>query len=40
MNELDCKYCDEPTECGEDAVAVTCSNCVTLLISGDLSENN
>tara|TARA_Y100001963_G_C6561190_1_gene344388 strand:- start:89 stop:214 length:126 start_codon:yes stop_codon:yes gene_type:complete len=28
MNELNCKECNEPTSCSEDAVAVTCSDCV------------
>ena len=28
MNELNCKSCDEPTVCSEEAVAVTCSSCV------------
>jgi len=40
MNELNCKHCDESTECSEEAVAVTCSTCVTALISGEISENN
>ena len=39
MNELNCKYCEESTECSEDIVAVTCSNCVVLLISDNLTEN-
>ena len=28
MNELNCKVCEEPTTASEDAVAVTCCNCV------------
>ena len=28
MNTLDCKVCETPTECSEDAVTVTCSDCV------------
>ena len=40
MNELECKYCGDLTECSEEAVAVTCSYCVTLLLSGDLTKNN
>ena len=27
MNELNCKKCDTPTVCDEEAVAVTCSLC-------------
>ena len=34
MNELNCKMCDEPTTCSEDAVATTCSSCVNEIISG------
>ena len=39
MNELECKYCEESTECSETVIAVTCSDCVVLLISGELTEN-
>ena len=39
MKEMDCKECNETTECSKEAVAVTCSDCVTLLISGELTEN-
>ena len=28
MNELECKECNEPTSCDENAVAITCSDCV------------
>ena len=28
MNTLDCKVCETPTGCSEDAVTVTCSDCV------------
>ena len=28
MNTLDCKVCETPTECSEDTVTVTCSDCV------------
>ena len=28
MNELNCKNCETPTTCSEDAVAVTCCDCV------------
>ena len=28
MNTLDCKVCETSTECSEDAVAITCSDCV------------
>lgn len=34
MNELNCKSCNTPTECGEESVAVTCSSCVNTRISG------
>ena len=27
MNELNCKKCNKPTECDEEAVAITCSMC-------------
>ena len=27
MNELNCKKCNTPTECDEEAVAITCSMC-------------
>ena len=41
MNELNCKNCDTPTSCSEDAVATTCSDCVIdLLFNVDNSENN
>ena len=33
MNELNCKHCDTPTPCSEEAVATTCSDCVIELIS-------
>ena len=33
MNELNCKHCDTPTSCSEEAVATTCSDCVIELIS-------
>ena len=33
MNELDCKVCETPTECSEEAVAITCSDCVIELVS-------
>lgn len=28
MNELNCKVCEEPTACSEDASAITCASCV------------
>jgi hypothetical protein len=28
MKVLNCKVCDNPTECSEEAVAVTCYKCV------------
>ena len=28
MNILDCKVCETSTECSEDAIKVTCSDCV------------
>ena len=28
MNELECKECNEPTSCDENASAITCSDCV------------
>jgi predicted RNA-binding Zn-ribbon protein involved in translation (DUF1610 family) len=28
MNTLNCKVCDTKVECDEEAVKVTCSNCV------------
>ena len=30
MNELNCKKCDKPTACDEEAVAITCSMCSML----------
>ena len=33
MNELNCKNCNNPTTCSEEAVAITCSDCVTELVS-------
>ena len=30
MNELNCKSCNEPTSCSEEAVAVTCSDCTSV----------
>ena len=27
MNELNCKKCNTPTTCDEEAVAITCSMC-------------
>ena len=33
MNELNCKVCEEPTTCSEDAAAITCSSCVNNSIS-------
>ena len=33
MNELNCKNCEKPTTCSEEAVAITCSDCVTELVS-------
>ena len=27
MNELNCKKCNTPTRCDEEAVAITCSMC-------------
>ena len=30
MNELNCKKCDTPTTCDEEAVAITCSMCSML----------
>ena len=30
MNELECKECNEPTKCSEEAVAVTCSDCTSV----------
>ncbi len=29
MNELNCKSCNTPTACSEEAVAVTCHNCTS-----------
>ena len=40
MKEMDCKYCSDSTECSENAVAITCSDCITLLMSGILTENS
>ena len=28
MNELNCRVCEEPTACSEDAAAITCASCV------------
>jgi len=39
MNELNCKYCDTSTSCGEEAVAVTCYLCVTNILSGNNPDN-
>jgi hypothetical protein len=38
MNELECKECGTATECSEDSVSVTCSDCVNEKIS--LLNNN
>ena len=40
MNTLDCKVCDTPTGCSEDAVTVTCSDCVNESISFTEKEIN
>ena len=34
MNELNCKKCDTPTTCDEEAVAITCSKCSMLDVIG------
>jgi hypothetical protein len=33
MNELNCRECETPTTCSEDATAVTCCNCVNEAIN-------
>ena len=38
MNELNCKNCDTPTACDENAVAVTCSLCSMLGVIDLLEE--
>ena len=40
MKELNCKNCDSPTYCSAEAVAVTCSDCVTESLSNCCSDNN
>ena len=40
MNELNCKNCDNPTTCSEEAVAITCSDCVIELIYNINIEEN
>ena len=39
MNELECKVCEEPTVASEDAVAITCSQCVNESIA-NLNKGN
>ena len=39
MNELNCKMCETPTSCSEDAVSVTCSDCVNESIA-NLNKGN
>ena len=38
MNILDCKKCDKPTECDEEAVAITCSLCSMLDVITELGK--
>ena len=38
MNELNCKKCDKPTTCDEEAVAITCSLCSMIGVIGALGE--
>jgi hypothetical protein len=40
MNELNCKNCETPTACSEEAVAITCSDCVIELIYNINIEEN
>ena len=40
MNELNCKVCETSTECSEEAVAITCSDCVIELIYNINIEEN
>jgi len=39
MNELECKECGTLTECSEDAVSVTCSDCIMENILNLVTEN-
>ena len=38
MIELNCKKCDTPTTCDEEAVAITCSLCSMIGVIGALGE--
>ena len=38
MNELNCKKCDKPTTCDEEAVAITCSMCSMIDVVGLLKD--
>ena len=40
MNELNCKNCETPTTCSEEAVSITCSDCVIELIYNINVEEN
>ena len=41
MNELNCKVCENPTKCSEDAVAITCSLCImAILLEKSCCESN
>ena len=40
MNELECKNCDNLTTCSEEAVSITCSDCVIELIYNINVEEN
>ena len=38
MNELNCKKCDKPTVCDEEAAAITCSLCSMIDVVELMSE--
>ena len=40
MIELECKECNEPTSCDEDATAVTCSDCVMEVMLKSYSDRS
>ena len=41
MKDLNCKMCDEVTSCSEEAIDVTCSDCITgILCSNEELDNS